>query len=70
MQARSAEIGDFQRFFDGGAKSFLFKGTNGRWRDVLTPDELAAYASRLAEVLPPAAARWLEGGRHAADPRA
>ena len=34
------------------------------------PDELAAYASRVAEVLPPAAARWLEGGRHAADPRA
>jgi aryl sulfotransferase len=70
MQARAPEIGQFERFFEGGAKSFIFKGTNGRWRDVLTPDELASYASRVAEVLPPAAAVWLERGRHAADPRA
>jgi aryl sulfotransferase len=69
MQARGEEIGRFERFFEGGAKSFLFKGTNGRWRDVLTPEELAAYASRVAEVLPPAAGVWLERGRHAADPR-
>src|SRR5688572_7651701 len=69
MQARGPEIGDFGRFFEGGTKSFIFKGTNGRWRDVLTPDELAAYARRVAEVLPPAAAAWLEHGRHASDPR-
>jgi aryl sulfotransferase len=69
MQARGSELGMFDRFFEGGAKGFLFKGTNGRWRDVLTPEELATYAARVAEVLPPAAAVWLEGGRHAADPR-
>jgi aryl sulfotransferase len=69
MQARGPEIAPFERFFEGGAKAFLFKGTNGRWRDVLTPDELASYASRVAEVLPPAAGVWLERGRHAADPR-
>jgi aryl sulfotransferase len=68
MQARGPELGMIDRFFEGGTKSFIFKGTNGRWRDVLTPDELAAYASRVAEVLPPAAGAWLAGGRHAADP--
>jgi aryl sulfotransferase len=70
MRTRGAELGELDRFFEGGAQSFIFKGTNGRWRDVLTADELAAYAARVAEVLPPAAARWLERGRHAVDPRA
>jgi aryl sulfotransferase len=69
MQTRGAALGEIERFFEGGTKSFIFKGTNGRWRDVLTADELATYAARVAEVLPPAAAVWLEGGRRAADPR-
>jgi aryl sulfotransferase len=69
MQARASRLGPFDRFFEGGAKSFLFKGTNGRWRDVLTPEELATYASRVAEILPSPAGVWLEGGRRAADPR-
>ena len=56
---------DLEIAFQGGAKSFLFKGTNGRWRDVLTPDELAAYAKRVAELLPPDAAAWVERGRAA-----
>jgi aryl sulfotransferase len=69
MRSRGAELGEIERFFEGGVRSFIFKGTNGRWRDVLTADELAAYASRVAEVLPPAAGVWLERGRRAADPR-
>lgn len=51
------------------AESFLFEGTNGPWRDVLTADELLRYAARVAEVLPPAGAAWLERGRAAGDPR-
>jgi aryl sulfotransferase len=61
MRGRSAEISDFARF-DGGAESFLFKGTNERWRGVLTDDELARYESRVAELLPPDAVAWLENG--------
>ena len=64
MRARGDEIGSFWNF-EGGAQSFLFKGTNGRWRDVLRADELAAYACRTAELLPADAAIWLEGGRAA-----
>lgn len=62
MRARGDQIGPFM-LFEGGAKSFLFKGTNGRWRDVLTADELAAYAKRVDDFLPPDAAAWLERGR-------
>ena len=46
-------------------RRFLYKGTNGRWRDVLTDDDLAMYVEAAA-TLDPALRRWLEGGRHAA----
>lgn len=62
MKARPDEIGDFDRLFQGGAETFLFKGVNGRWRDVLTEDDLAAYRARRDEVLPPPAAGWIEQG--------
>jgi aryl sulfotransferase len=62
MRDRADEIGSFWNF-EGGARSFLFKGTNGRWRDVLTKEEVAGYQRRAAEVLPADAARWLERGR-------
>ena len=62
MKARSNEIGSFPNF-EGGAQSFLFKGTDGRWRGVLRPDELAAYETRAAEMLTPEAVAWLEFGR-------
>lgn len=57
--------------FEGGADRFLFKGTNGRWRDVLNEDDLALYEAKVRETLPPALAAWLEHGRRVAgDPRA
>ncbi len=62
MKARGDEIGTFWNF-EGGAQSFLFKGTNGRWKDVLTEAELAAYERKVGEILPPEAATWLERGR-------
>jgi aryl sulfotransferase len=52
--------------FQGGADRFLFRGTNGRWRDLLGPEELALYEARAAADLSPECARWLEGGRQAA----
>ena len=64
MRARADEIGTFWNF-EGGAQSFLYKGTNGRWRDVLDEAELEAYQKRVAEILPADAASWLEHGRGA-----
>ena len=65
MQASEKEIADFDQIFEGGTKGFIFKGTNGRWRDVLTKEDLAAYDAHLASFVSPEAARWIEGGRHA-----
>jgi aryl sulfotransferase len=48
--------------FEGGVDRFLFKGTNGRWRSVLTDDDLALY-ERAASTLDPGLRAWLEGGR-------
>jgi aryl sulfotransferase len=50
--------------FEGGVQRFLYKGTNGRWRDVLTDDDLALY-EKAAAALDPQLRTWLEGGRHA-----
>jgi aryl sulfotransferase len=46
---------------DGSA--FVNKGTNGRWRDVLTAGDIARYEAEVAKHLTPAAAAWLETGR-------
>lgn len=46
-----------------GAKSFFFKGTNGRWKDVLTPDDVAYYQAEAARNLTHEARLWLETGR-------
>ena len=51
-------------FFEGGASRFFFKGTNGRWRDTLTDDDLALYDDA-ASTLDANLRAWLEGGRHA-----
>jgi aryl sulfotransferase len=60
MQGDEDRLGTF---FDGGAKRFFFQGTNGRWRDVLGPDDLALYEEAKRRVLTPECAHWLEHGR-------
>jgi aryl sulfotransferase len=56
------ENSDGPRGFRDGANSFFYKGTNGRWREVLSAAELAMYEETKANVLTPACARWLEQG--------
>ena len=46
-------------FWDGGAETFIHKGTNGRWRDVLSAEECAAYDERSRAELGDACAKWL-----------
>ena len=59
MRNHEELVGDMSIAFEGGTKGFLFKGTNGRWRDVLTNDELNAYQQRLSSTLPPDAVQWI-----------
>ena len=55
--------------FEGGSGRFFFKGTNGRWRDVMTAEDLALY-DQVAARMTPGLARWIEQGRlGAGDPR-
>ncbi len=47
----------------GGATSFLHKGTNGRWREMLTPADIARYEAMAERELGLDCAHWLaEGG--------
>jgi aryl sulfotransferase len=46
----------------GGAKTFFYKGGGGRWREVLSADELAQYEHVASEAVRPDCRRWLETG--------
>lgn len=48
--------------WDGGAQVFINKGVNGRWRDVLTAEESAAYEARAVAELGAECARWMNTG--------
>ena len=60
---RSVPLGGI--IFEGGAQIFIHKGKNGRWRNVLTPDDIRAYEDRALEQLGPACAGWLAHGSKA-----
>jgi aryl sulfotransferase len=46
----------------GGAATFINKGSNGRWRDRLTPDDNMAYELRAGQELGCQCAHWLATG--------
>ena len=48
--------------FKDGAHSFINKGTNGRWKGVLSDDELAQYETVKAQAVTADCAKWLETG--------
>lgn len=49
-------------FWEGGAETFIHKGVNGRWRDVLSNDEVSAYEERARKELGEDCADWLRTG--------
>jgi aryl sulfotransferase len=60
--ALAEEAGEGNTVWKGGSDAFYFKGSNGRWRDVLTDDDLAMYEAAKHRVLSPDCAAWLEDG--------
>ncbi len=71
MRTRSGEKerqepGDNPAFVDG-ARTFFYKGANGRWRTVLTDHELAEYDATAGTVLTTECRAWLEQGIAALD---
>lgn len=71
MQAAGGELMPFTKaMFREGPQRFFHKGVNGRWRGVLTDDDLALYEAKVREKFSPGLAAWLAAGRPAAgDPR-
>lgn len=59
---KAAEGTPMTGFFEHGAASFFNKGTNGRWRDVLSPAEIARADEVAAAKLTPECAQWLKTG--------
>ena len=58
--SRAAPLGGV--LWDGGAGTFINRGTNGRWRDTLTPADCAEYETRAIAELGPECAAWLANG--------
>ena len=50
------------RSWKGGGDTFINKGTNGRWRDEISPENLALYHQAADRVLSPDCRRWVENG--------
>ncbi|MEM7135038.1 MAG: sulfotransferase domain-containing protein [Myxococcota bacterium] len=50
-------------FWDGGAKTFVNRGTNGRWRDTLTAEDCEAYHAKAVDELGEECAHWLATGK-------
>jgi aryl sulfotransferase len=55
-----SEVG--KNFFEGGLTNFIYKGTNGRWRDVLQREDIESYERAAAENLTADCAHWLATG--------
>ena len=58
---RSVPLGG--AFWEGGAQTFIHKGTNGRWRDQLTEADCRAYDEIARRELGEACANWLATGK-------
>ncbi len=49
-------------FWDGGADAFINKGTNGRWKDLLTKEDNERYEKMCVENLGEECTHWLNTG--------
>jgi aryl sulfotransferase len=63
MKAQGAELMPMTNVgLQGGSDTFFHKGTNGRWREVLSGNDLKLYNSAAHRELTPECRRWLENG--------
>ena len=63
MKAKAANVAPLGgAIFEDGAGAFINKGVNGRWRDVLSAEEIAAYENMARARLGGDCAHWLANG--------
>ena len=65
MKEEAAKVEIMDQIFEGGGRTFIYKGTNGRWRDVLSPEEIKKCDEIAAQNLTPDCAHWLATGERA-----
>jgi len=58
----NALMSNVASIFRGGKEAFFFKGTNGRWRDIISSEDLALYDAKVEALLSPDCAEWVERG--------
>jgi aryl sulfotransferase len=61
-QLSSADSQMMDVIFQQGASTFFYKGTNGRWRDVLTAEDIRRYEELADANMSPGCAHWLATG--------
>ena len=65
MKAHGASIAPLMEgVFREGANSISNKGTNGRWRDVLTASDIARYEETARKEFGQECANWLATGKY------
>jgi aryl sulfotransferase len=62
MKEGAAKMELMDQMFEGGGRNFVYKGTNGRWRDVLSAEEIRKCDDVAATNLTPDCAHWLKTG--------
>lgn len=62
MKQQAAKIEMMDMVFKGGGSTFVNKGTNGRWREVLSPAEVQKADDIAGRNLTPDCAHWLKMG--------
>jgi len=63
MRAHADGLADrLKKAFADGGRSLVNKGTNGRWREVLSAADNGRYEARAARELSPDCAQWLAAG--------
>jgi len=63
MKAHAERSAPFAgQLWEGGAQAFMHKGTNGRWKEILTAEDIEQYERTAREKLGVECAHWLATG--------
>jgi aryl sulfotransferase len=62
MRKELGKVEEMRQFFTGGGETFVHKGTNGRWKETLSSQEVALADEAAERNLPRACAHWLTTG--------
>ena len=63
MREQAARYDLLELIFEGGGAKFINEGTNERWKDILSQEEIDLCDAIAVDELGEACARWLKTGR-------